>query len=104
MYFIRHLITIPGYENIFTSFLQISTLCFSFNGEIQFLNSSLYNGNELSDFSYWDFGDGTSLSFDPFINPVHTYTDTGTFDVSLVLVNNVYARYFYYFRMCNSRK
>ena len=82
-------ITIPGYENIFTSFFTNINSCVSvLNGEIQFLNSSLYNGNELSDFSYWDFGDGTSLSFDPFINPVHTYTDTGTFDVSLVLVNN----------------
>ena len=84
-------ITIPGYENIFTSFFTNINSCVSvLNGEIQFLNSSLYNGNELSDFSYWDFGDGTSLSFDPFINPVHTYTDTGTFDVSLVLVNNAY--------------
>ena len=43
----------------------------------------------MSDFSYWDFGDGNLLSFDPYINPTHVYTDTGNFDVSLVLVNNV---------------
>ena len=83
-------ITIPGYDNIFTSFFTNINSCVSvLNGEIQFLNSSLYNDNELSYLSYWDFGDGTSLSFDPSINPVHVYTDTGTFDVSLVLVNNV---------------
>ena len=82
-------VTIPGYKNIFTSFFTNTNSCVSvLNAEIQFLNSSLFAQNELSNASYWDFGDGNLLSFDPYINPTHVYTDTGNFDVSLVLVNN----------------
>ena len=33
----------------------------------------------------WDFGDGTTSSLQ---NPVHTYTDTGYFDVRLIVVNS----------------
>ena len=58
------------------------------NGEIQFLNASMFNANEISSASYWDFGDGTTEIFDPNVNPTHLYKDTGTFVVSLVLYND----------------
>lgn len=82
-------ITIPGYENLFASFFPNTTSCVSvLNGEIQFLNASIYKESELSSNSYWDFGDGTIVSFNPNENPAHIYIDTGNFDVNLVLVNN----------------
>jgi Zn-dependent metalloprotease len=46
--------------------------------EISFVNLS-YNGYDYS----WDFGDGSPLSTE--LNPSHTYTDYGSFDVSLTV-------------------
>jgi len=86
-------ITIPGYDDVFASFFANTTSCVSLlNGEIQFLNSSAFNNNEISAISFWDFGDGTIISFDPNINPTvnptHLYKDTGNFEVTLMLYNN----------------
>ena len=82
-------ITIPGYDDVFASFFTNTTSCVSLlNGEIQFLNASVINLNEISAISFWDFGDGTIISFDPNINPTHIYKDTGNFEVTLVLYNN----------------
>ena len=59
-------------------FLQIMSLT----------NASVINHNEISSGSFWDFGDGSVIPFDPNINPTHIYKDTGNFEVTLVLYNN----------------
>ncbi len=46
---------------------------------VQFSDSSIA-GTQIS--YLWDFGDGTTSTA---ANPVHTYTDTGYFDVSLII-------------------
>ena len=82
-------ITIPGYDNIFTSFFTNTTSCVSLlNGEIQFLNASVINSNEISSASFWNFGDGSIIPFDPNTNPTHIYKDTGNFEVTLILYND----------------
>ena len=82
-------ITIPGYDDVFASFFTNTTSCVSLlNGEIQFLNASVINPNQISTGSFWNFGDGTVIPFDPNINPTHIYKDTGNFEISLVLYNN----------------
>ncbi|WP_248722788.1 PKD domain-containing protein [Seonamhaeicola sp. ML3] len=58
------------------------------NTPILFENTSLdgYSNNcSVNDGYYWDFGDGTT-STDR--NPTHTYTSTGTFNVSLYAENS----------------
>ena len=82
-------INIPGYDNIFTSFFTNTTSCVSLlNGEIQFLNASVINSNEISSASFWNFGDGSIIPFDPNTNPTHIYKDTGNFEVTLILYND----------------
>ncbi|MBT5859208.1 MAG: PKD domain-containing protein [Flavobacteriales bacterium] len=82
-------INIPGYDEIYASFFTNATSCLSLlNGEIQFLNASVINPNEIYSGSFWDFGDGSVIPFDPNINPTHIYKDTGNFEVTLVLYNN----------------
>jgi len=82
-------ITIPGYDDVYSSFFTNTTSCVSLlNGEIQFLNASVINPTEISSGSFWDFGDGTVIPFDPNINPTHIYKDTGDFEATLVLYNN----------------
>lgn len=54
---------------------------------IQFTDQSLYSVN----FWTWNFGDGTIISgSDPLVfqNPVHTYTQPGTYTVTLGVANN----------------
>ena len=81
-------ITIPGYDNIFASFLLNTTECISLlNSEIQCLNNSLLNPLELSNQSYWEMGDGTIINFENLVNPTHLYTDTGKFKIKLTLIN-----------------
>ena len=83
-------ITIPGYDRIGAYFIKNTTNCLSMtnNNEIQLLDNSIFTEGELSVLSYWDFGDGTTIPFEPNINPYHVYSDTGIFNISLVLVNN----------------
>jgi len=52
-----------------------------FNPEIQFLN-----GSSEADHSYWNFGDGSPVNNQ--WSPSHTYADTGTYGVSLIVVTN----------------
>lgn len=49
-------------------------------GTVTFLDSSIGGANFL-----WDFGDETEQSSDP--NPVHTFTDNGTYTVQLIVSN-----------------
>jgi gliding motility-associated-like protein len=40
-----------------------------------------------ADNGFWDFGDGTTLPFSPGIYPEHSYSDTGQFNASLIVMN-----------------
>ena len=82
-------VTIPGYKNISASFFANKNECVSIlDGNIQFINNSIINQNELSEtLSYWDFGDGSSVPFQFGVNPEYSYIDTGIFSVKLILVN-----------------
>lgn len=51
----------------------------SYNTPIQFVNTSSNGGN-----SFWDFGDGTTSTD---VNPVHSFTTSGTQTVTLVETN-----------------
>lgn len=44
-----------------------------------------YDSSDIGDEWIWDFGDGT---IDTSQNPVHTYTDTGAFNVTLIVFSN----------------
>ncbi len=67
-------ITSPPTANFFT---DDSVFC-SIPSTVNFTNTSFYSNSY-----YWDFGDGnTSTSF----NPSHTYTNFGTYTVSLIAV------------------
>ena len=82
-------ITIPGYDNLFASFLINTTDCISLlDAEIQCLNNSIINAEEISNLSYWDMGDGTIIPFNTGINPTYIYKDTGNFIINLTLINN----------------
>ncbi len=82
-------ITIPGYDDLVAFFFPNKTECISLlDGNFQFLDNSSVNPNELSLFSYWDFGDSLTLPYIFSENPTHIYTDTGLFNVELVLENN----------------
>ena len=72
------------------SFVVLDTLLTRFSGNptsglvplgVNFTDHSIGNPTVW----YWDFGDGTSLSYVQ--NPYHTYNDTGYFDVKLVVSN-----------------
>ena len=81
-------VSIPGYDNVFASFFANNTSCVSLlDGEIQFLDGSLINPNEISNNCYWDFGDGSTSIYIHGENPTHVYKDTGNFKVSLFLEN-----------------
>ena len=76
-------VSIPGYDNVFASFFANNTSCVSLlDGEIQFLDGSLINPNEISNNCYWDFGDGSTSIYIHGENPTHVYKDTGNFKVS----------------------
>ena len=53
------------------------------NPDIEFYDQTSYNQNAQS--SAWYFGDGTSDSVT--VDPIHTYQDTGFYDVSLYVTN-----------------
>ncbi|MEC9209721.1 MAG: gliding motility-associated C-terminal domain-containing protein [Bacteroidota bacterium] len=86
--YIEDTISIPGYGNIFAYFFPNQTECISLlDGNVQFINNSIINTNEISSNSYWDFGDETTSSYVNYESPMHTYTDTGLFNVILYLEN-----------------
>ncbi len=61
-------------------FIAVSTT--SCTGTIEFLNQSLYpNGSSF----LWDFGDGHTSTD---VNPIHTYAQSGTYTVSLTVINS----------------
>lgn len=51
------------------------------NQEISFLNNSANSTNY-----FWNFGDGNTSTFE---NPVHTYSSSDTYTVTLMAINNV---------------
>jgi len=82
-------VTIPGYDNIIADFFVNKDECISLlDGTFQFLDNSNINSNEISTASFWSFGDGSTTPYSFGTNPEHTYTDTGQYLVSLILVNN----------------
>ena len=81
-------ISIPGYDEVDALFFANKTECVSLlDGEFQFLDNSIINPAELSQTSYWDFGDNSTASYIFADNPAHIYADTGLFTVKLILAN-----------------
>jgi gliding motility-associated-like protein len=61
---------------------------FTSNPSVAYIGNSeivFYNNSQLADVFVWDFGDSTYNSLD--YNPIHTYTDTGKFQISLQISN-----------------
>lgn len=86
--YLEDTITIPGYSNVISYFSPNQTECVSMlEGEIQFLDNSTIKASEISANSYWDFGDGSTSTYNNYESPFHTYTDTGIFNVTLYLEN-----------------
>ena len=81
-------IKIDGFDNLSANFSSNNTSCLSLlDANIQFIDLSIVDPNEIIESSYWDFGDGTTLPYTYSFNPLYTYSDTGNFNVSLYLVN-----------------
>ena len=67
-------ISILGYDNLSASFLLNNNECLSIlNSEIQLIDQSIVNPNEISLISYWDFGDSESAPYIYSFNPIHTF-------------------------------
>ena len=82
-------IRINGYDNLISDFSLNNTECLSvLDANIQFIDLSLVNQDEINSNSFWDFGDGTNLPYTFSFNPSHTYIDTGQYKVSLYLIND----------------
>ncbi|NVO18932.1 MAG: PKD domain-containing protein, partial [Bacteroidetes bacterium] len=60
------------------------------NQPVQFTNSSQLNGAVSLQPWIWDFGDPTSgtSNVSNLLNPTHIFTDTGTYTVTLVVINS----------------
>ena len=58
------------------------------NGVTDPARTPRYFSNEISLASYWDFGDSESAPYIYSLNPVHTYNDTGIYNVHLYLINS----------------
>lgn len=82
-------IRIQGYSNLSSIFsLNVNDCLSILDGNIQLIDLSIVNFNEISSDSYWDLGDGTKIPYVYSINPTHTYSDTGQFQVNLYLIND----------------
>ena len=82
-------IRINGYDNLISDFSLNNNECLSvLDANIQFIDLSLVNPDEINSNSFWDFGDGTNLPYTFSFNPSHTYIDTGQYKVSLYLIND----------------
>jgi len=81
-------ISIPGYDEIDALFFANKTECISLiDAEFQFLDNSIVNPIELSQASFWNFGDNSKTPYVFAENPIHVYADTGLFSVELILAN-----------------
>jgi len=82
-------ISIPGYEDIIASFFVNKEDCISLlDGTFQFIDNSNINMSEISPASFWSFGDSSSVPYSYGVNPEHIYSDTGSYVVNLVLIND----------------
>ena len=77
---IPQLVTVEAYPQ--AEFSQSAENVTLTSSSISFTNMSA-GGTEFS----WDFGDGSSINNEP--NPSHTYEDTGTFVVQLIVINSL---------------
>lgn len=70
-----------------TLYIQVDSLpTASFTHQAMYLNVSFQN-TSLDATSYiWNFGDGSPTS--TLVNPVHTYPDNGTYQVTLIAINS----------------
>ena len=77
-------IKIPSWDRIIADFITSPNgkCASSLNPEILFINQS-EGGTE----GFWSFGDGLFEDYEEFINPTHTYPDTGTYTVVLQVSN-----------------
>ena len=82
-------VRIQGFSNLSSQFsLNVNDCVSILDANIQLIDLSIVNYNEISSDSYWDFGDGTKIPYVYSINPTHTYVDTGQFQLSLFLIND----------------
>ena len=81
-------IRIQGFSNLSSKFsLNINNCISVLDANIQLIDLSIVNSNEISSNSYWDLGDGSKTPYIYSMNPTHLYTDTGQFMISLFLIN-----------------
>jgi len=81
-------VRILGYDKLIADFSPNTTECLSLlDANIQFIDRSLVNPNEINSNSFWDFGDGTILPYTYSLNPTNNYVDTGQYQISLYLIN-----------------
>lgn len=77
-------VTIPGYSSINANFIKNPNQCVMIDDpEFSFIDLSV--GATMG---IWDFGDGTVEPFNPGINPIHLYSEVGTFNVTLDIEND----------------
>ncbi len=76
---------VPGFAFLQANFsLNPNRNCYPLeNASMEF--ADLTSG---ADTGLWDFGDGTILPFSPGIYPEHSYSDTGQFNASLIVMNS----------------
>jgi gliding motility-associated-like protein len=77
-------IQIPSFGQIIADFLPSpNDRCLDLlDPEFYFIDQSIGG-----DSGAWSFGDGTGISYAPFVNIYHEYQDTGNFEVVLQIVN-----------------
>ena len=86
---VKDTVRILGYDNLLSSFSLNNIECLSIlNSQIQLLDQSIVNPEEISLSSYWDFGDNKIVPYIYSLNPVHFYNDTGIYIVNLYLINS----------------
>ncbi len=86
-------IKIPGYKDINASFFINKDDCISLlDGTFQFIDNSNISLNEISNNSFWNFGDSSIIPYIYGGNPIHVYKDTGKYEVMLIIINNGYCR------------
>ena len=69
------------HESPVAAFISQPTTTTTLEPDIQFTNNSIG-----ADQYIWNFGDGSPLGYDE--EPLHTYTDTGVFEITLITISN----------------